>query len=158
TLAQTLLGERNETPKLAERVWMTSQGHPFMAVEMLRAFEDEPSLVLAQRRLPERVVALIEAPVARVSSTARPLGDVAAIFGRSFDLPVLQSVAAISDREITESLEEMVRRGIVRSAGEELDFAHDRIREVLYDNVLPVVRKRLHANVADSIERIHARE
>jgi len=35
----------------------------------------------------------------------------------------------------------------LRSEGDDLDFAHDRIREITYAQTLPAVRKRLHAGV-----------
>jgi len=142
---------------LAEQVWILSEGNPFAVVETVRALPErcvaDPSTKLA---VPERVRDLIARHLESLSERGRELTTVAAVIGREFDFPLLCRSAGLEENEAAESLEELVRRRVLHSVGEQFDFTHDRIREVAYGRLLRERQRVLHARITDSMETLYA--
>lgn len=141
---------------LEEHVWRASEGNPFMAVEMVRALEqDSDPLALSALPSPERLGKLIADRLERLSGRGQHVAAVAAVIGRTFGFRLLQSASGLSEHEAAEAVEELVRRRVLRGAGEHLEFTHDQIREVAYRRLLPVTRQVRHREVADALEAMH---
>ena len=128
-----------------------------MVVETLRALrggslpEDTSALPL-----PERVRDLIAHRLERLGDRSRRLLAVAAVVGRPFDFALLQRAADLGEAEAAEGVEELVRHRVLHGSGEGLEFTHDRIREVVYGQLLPARRALLHRRVAEALEALHA--
>lgn len=139
--------------RLAERVWQTSEGNPFVVVECMRASGRETERgSAAALSLPERVRDLIKGHVERQSQAAQELVAVAAVAGREFDFALLQRAAGMDEREASEALEELVRRRILHAVGDNFDFVHDRIRRMVDESLLAPARRILHAAIAQALE------
>jgi DNA-binding SARP family transcriptional activator len=141
---------------LAEQVWALSEGNPFVIVETMRVVQDHRALDSPGVSLPERVRAMTLARVERLGAKARQLVAVAAAIEREFSFAVLQSASGLSRRDTAEGLEELIRRRVLHTTGERFDFAHARIRNVLYDNLLAPRRVALHAAVGEALETVYA--
>ena len=160
TLARSLAGSRSDeagVERLAARVWAVSEGNPFTVVETMRALLDG-NIPESPGGLPlaERVRQVIAARLERLGPQGRQLLPVAAVIGREFDFSLLQRAAGLDEREVAEGVEELVRLRVLHGVGEDFDFLHDRIRAVAYGQLLPARRTRLHAQVAQAIEGLHA--
>lgn len=144
----------SQLDELATWTWSLGQGHPFMTVEAMRAMEDgEPAF---SHGMPRRIEELIEVRLARLSAGARQAAAAAAVIGRPFAIALLREASAMAEAETTAAVEELVRRGIFDAIGSDLDFAHDRFREVLYAQMPAPIRKTLHASVARALRRLEA--
>jgi len=142
--------------QVAKQVWNVSEGNPFVAVETMRALQEGYRLDASSLGLPERVREVIGGRLERLGGRARELLAVAAVIGREFDFALLQRAAGLDERQAAEGVEELVRRRVLHNVGARLDFAHDRIREVAYGQLLPLRRKLLHASVGEAIETAYA--
>jgi DNA-binding SARP family transcriptional activator len=143
--------------RLAERIWQTSEGNPFVVVEAMRAVGEDAALRPdAALAVPERVRHLITGHLDRLSPGARELVAVAAVVGREFDFVLLQRAAGQGEQEAAEGVEELVRRRILRGIGEQFDFTHDRIRQVVNDGLLSPTRRALHFVIAEALEDLYA--
>jgi DNA-binding SARP family transcriptional activator/tetratricopeptide (TPR) repeat protein len=155
-LARAGSGDASVT-RLSEQIWRLSEGNPFVVVEAMRGLAGpetlERPLTLS---LPDRVRQLITSRLARLGDRSRQIVAVAAVIGREFDFALLQQAAGFDANETAGALEELVRRRAVTGVGERFDFVHDRIREVVYQQILPSRRRLLHAAVATAIEALHA--
>jgi len=155
--ALTRPGKGGTADGLEERVWTASEGNPFIAVEIVRAIEQNtevsPSTALPA---PERVRKLITGRLDRLSARAQHLTAVAAVIGREFDFSLLQRAAGNSGWEAAEAVEELVRRRVLQGAAQQLDFAHDLIREVAYHRLLSPARRVLHKAVMEALEASRA--
>ena len=142
--------------RLGDRIWEASAGNPFVAVETVRALEEEGAPV-ADRPLPlpSRVRDTIVARLDRLSDPARELASVAAVIGRQFSFPLVQRSAGLDPAAAAQAVEELVARRVLHVVDEQLDFTHDRIREVGYARLLPPRRQLLHAAVAGAIEALY---
>jgi predicted ATPase len=81
---------------------------------------------------------------------------VAAVIGRPFDFALLGRAAALGDAGAAEGVEELVRHRILQVGAEGFEFTHDRIREVVFDALLPPRRVLIHRGIADALEALHA--
>jgi predicted ATPase len=142
--------------RVEEQIWTASGGNPFMIVETLRALrggslrEDTSPLPL-----PERVRDLIAHRLERLGDRSRRVLAVAAVVGRPVDVAVLQRAADLGEAEAAEGVEELVRHRVLHGNGESLELTHDRIREVVYGQLVPARRALLHRRVAEALEALH---
>jgi predicted ATPase len=150
-------GDQDGMAALGEQVWLLSEGNPLAVVETIRTlpegFVAAPSAKLA---VPTRVREVILRHLDSLSARGRDLATGAAVIGREFAFPLLCRAVGLDEPAAAESLEELVRRRVLHSVGEQFDFTHDRIREVAYDHLLPERQRVLHARIADAMETLYA--
>jgi len=144
---------------LAQDAWRISDGNAFVVVEVMHALREGQAVSLAQRLpLPARVRKLVLQRLERLSDPGRRLVAVAGVIGRQFDFALVQRAADMSEREAAEGVEELVRRRVLRGAGEGLAFSHDHIREVATSELPPALRVALHRRVAETLEDLYAHD
>jgi len=140
------------------QTWAMSEGNPFVAVEAMRALDQDGLWSDAREvpgalALPARVRDLVVRRLDRLSTRGQQVVAVAAVIGRRFDFTLLQSASGADERAAAEAVEEMVRHHVLQAVGNQLDFTHDRIREVAYGRLLPARRRVLHRAVTEALER-----
>ncbi len=147
--------------RVEEQIWAMSEGNPFVAVEAMRAL-DEGGLWTGIREdagtltLPASVRDLVARRLDRLSARSQQVAAVAAVIGRRFDFTLLHSASGFDERDAAEAVEEMVRHHVLQAVGNQLDFAHDRIRHVAYGRLLMPRRRVLHRAVAEALEVLGA--
>jgi DNA-binding SARP family transcriptional activator/tetratricopeptide (TPR) repeat protein/energy-coupling factor transporter ATP-binding protein EcfA2 len=158
TLVRTLFRAGTDDPtvrRLGAQIWRVSEGNPFMVVETMRALYEEDARNGDELRTPSRVRDVIALRLERLSARGRQLVALASVVGRDFDFALLDRAASIGTHAAAEAVEELVARRILHVVGEHLDFTHDRIREVAYDQQIAPRRKLMHAVVANAIEDLY---
>ena len=136
-------------PVVAHRYWTTTEGVPLMLVEYLRASD-------AGEHVPSGVREALLARLAPAGETARQVLSAAAVLGRSFDVDTVRAVSGRSDEETVASLEELVRRGLVRERDSDYDFDHELLRAVAYDQTSLARRRLLHRRAAAVVPSLAA--
>jgi DNA-binding SARP family transcriptional activator len=141
---------------LAERVWAASEGNPFLVVEATRSYRDGSDVETASgSSLPDRIHGLVAGRLRRASEPARAILAVAAVVARDAAFPLLQRAAGLGELEAAVAVEELVRRRLLREAGEGLALAHDGLRDVVYGPLLASRRKLLHRRVAETLDALY---
>jgi DNA-binding SARP family transcriptional activator/tetratricopeptide (TPR) repeat protein len=142
---------------LDERMWRLSEGNPFVVVECARAVRDRdaagPDVSLG---LPDQVRALTERCFKELSDRGARLADAAAVVGRDVDVVVLRHATRLTEPQVVDCVEELVRRHVLREVDGRFDFVHDRVREVAYARLLGPRRALLHRQVAEALEAVYA--
>ncbi|MBN1657688.1 MAG: tetratricopeptide repeat protein [Anaerolineae bacterium] len=172
TLARAVAGG-HISPALAAVLYEETEGNPLFVVETVRAAlagawdgarnaplpgESTPRSD-TRARLPAAVHSAILSRLAHLSPEAQELAGVAAILGRQFSFDVLLHAAAgtgdlTCEDVLVRALDELWRRHIVRQSGATAyDFSHDKIRQVVYDDLSPVRRRHLHRRVAAALSQ-----
>jgi DNA-binding SARP family transcriptional activator len=158
-LVRALARVGSDAPSVAhveERVWATSEGNPFVAVEAIRSLDQSLGPGVGDDSgaltLPARVRDLVARRLDRLSARSQRLAAVAAVIGRQFDFTLLTTASGVEERDAAEAIEEMVRHHVLQALGDQLDFTHDRVRTVAYDRLLPPRRRILHRAVAAALE------
>ncbi len=151
-------------PDLVARLYEETEGLPFFLVEYLAALsagEGSPDW-----GLPGGVRDLLRSRLAHVDATAQQLLSTAAVIGRSFDFDTVRAASGRSEDEAVRALEALLANGLVvempdGGAGDlTYDFAHEKLRVLVYEETSLARRRLLHRRVAEALaERArHARD
>lgn len=169
------LGVAAVPPAVVELVGERTQGHPFLALELLQALRDEGHLAvegevcqlccspeeLQRLDLPTTVQGLITSRLDRLAPDEQMTLKVASVLGRVFTAGALEAVYPLEAGRagLREALAALAGLGLL-ARGEDEGYAfHPMItREVVYDLMLFAQRRQLHAATAAWLERQHAAE
>src|SRR5262249_3434726 len=80
----------------------------------------------------------------------------AAVLGKQFDFAELVAASGAAQEDaILDALDAATAAQLVTTLeGDRFAFTHDKIREVLYEEMNPIRRRRLHARAADGLQRL----
>jgi DNA-binding SARP family transcriptional activator/energy-coupling factor transporter ATP-binding protein EcfA2 len=151
------LADRNGD--FAARAHALCDGNPFFLAEIVR---DSVASNSPEPALPKTMDAAIASRVARLSSEAGRIAEIAAIIGHSFDVEVLGAAAGQSEDQVLRSLDELldgfliVDRGGARLGSKyDFSFAHEIIKAQLYAKIPQDVRVRRHRRVGRVMEDLY---
>jgi tetratricopeptide (TPR) repeat protein len=158
-----LLGE-NVSGEFAVAVHRETEGNPFFVEEVLKALIERGSVRRESGRwkrcdmdellIPQSVKEAIGHRLDRVSQECNELLRLGAILGKIFTFDELTAAAEQTEDALLDALDEATNAQLLASiAGDSFSFTHDKIREVLYEELNPIRRRRLHRHVAEGIER-----
>lgn len=153
--------------RLSERLYRESEGLPFFVVEYLEnlsrdLLETNPE----SWAMPANVRELLRLRLAAISEPGQQLLASAAVIGRSFDFETLREVSGRSEAEIIAGLEELIARRIIAENKTGLespgklasltsalvyDFAHEKLRQVEYEQISLARRRLLHRRAAEAL-------
>jgi predicted ATPase len=89
----------------------------------------------------------------RVSPDTNEVLRVCAILGKVFTFEELASAAEQNEDALLDALDEASAAQLISAgSGDSFSFTHDKIREVLYEELNPIRRRRLHRHVAEGLE------
>jgi hypothetical protein len=152
-------------PELVGRLHEITGGNPFFVGEIVRLlvaedafFGPAPAIKDPLLRVPEEVRSLIRRRVAGLTPEAVAALRVAAVIGREFDLHLLQRTSQLSPGRLADALGEGVAVGVVNElpgATRRYSFAHELVRETLYDDLTPARRLELHDEVGRLLESVY---
>jgi tetratricopeptide (TPR) repeat protein len=141
---------------LAQRLYHQSEGLPLFVAEYLAVWRADGAA--GAEILPQGVRSLLQARLARVDEAGQQLLAAGAVIGRSFDFATLRAASGRSEEEIVDSLERLVRQGLVREANpsgplDSYDFSHEQLRTLVYAETGLARRRLLHRRVAEALQR-----
>ena len=137
-----------------ERVYSESEGNPFFAMEIARALADRRAVVFQNAGAAHR----------RSLRSTRGADRGAARLGlrlsaEAFDSDLVGQVVPFPPTDLLTGIEELERRGILRSSrsadgAATYDFAHDLIRQAAYLKTSEARRRLLHLEIARALSRV----
>ncbi|HEV8428186.1 MAG TPA: protein kinase [Pyrinomonadaceae bacterium] len=158
-----LLGEQ-VSGEFAVAVHRETEGNPFFVEEVLKALIERGSVRRESGRwrrcdmdellIPQSVKEAIGNRLDRVSQNTNEVLRVSAILGKVFTFEDLSAVAEQDEDTLLDALDEATGAQLIApGSGDSFSFTHDKIREVLYEELNPIRRRRLHRRVAEGLER-----
>jgi len=151
-------------PETVTRLSTVTGGNPFFLGEVVRLLAaPEPAAYAPAGRdpllqIPEEVRVLIRRRVAALSREAGTVLRIASVTGREFDLPVLQAASRIPTLRLVALLREAAAAGLLIDLGgaaHRHSFAHELVRETLYDDLTPGRRFSLHRDIGRLLVDLH---
>jgi DNA-binding CsgD family transcriptional regulator/tetratricopeptide (TPR) repeat protein len=134
---------------LIDGVFTRSQGNAFFSEELLAAESIAGTL-------PQTLRDVLTARVGALTPEAEELARVASAAGRRFSESMLARMTDVDGAAFRAALHEAIEHQILvreqMAGGERLGFRHALVQELLYDDLLPSERVRLHAACARAIE------
>ena len=169
-LVDVHLGERHpEVTKLGDLIYETTQGNALFVTEALRNLDEQidttgdgntvvthlfGKLSDTYRPAPalprsQRVQEIIMERIERLPTDARAILNLCAVIGRDFSLDLLESATSLDPLGGLETL--LKRKFLLERPDERLDFAHQLVRQIVYDSLSVLQRRRLHLSVAEAL-------
>jgi DNA-binding SARP family transcriptional activator len=137
---------------LSAALYREAEGVPLFVVEYLQAWRETPRLAGA---LPHGVRELLRARLAGVNEICRQLLQTGVVIGRSFDLDTLREASGRGEEETINAIDRLVQQRLIREAPLDdapvYDFAHDKLRTFIYDEIGLARRRLLHQRVAQAL-------
>lgn len=159
-----LLGE-NVSGDFTDAVFRETEGNPFFVEEVLKALIEKGSVRRESGRwqrcdvdelvIPQSMKEAIGSRLDRVSPEANEVLRAGAVLGKTFTFAELQSASAEQNEDaLLDALDEAVGAQLITAnRSDSFTFTHDKIREVLYEELNPIRRRRLHRQAAEGLER-----
>jgi serine/threonine protein kinase/tetratricopeptide (TPR) repeat protein len=169
------LSSQQPPPSLTRVVFNATEGNPFFIEEVFRHLAEEGKLFddkgaflshlsadlrVDELRVPQGVRLVLGRRLERLTRQAQQILPIAAVIGRIFPLELLEELDKARPDEVLEALEEAERASLVEAdvAGSQTRyrFVHELVRQTLAERLSLPRRRRLHALVADALERLYS--
>ena len=165
------LSGREPPDPVVSLIYFNTEGNPFFIEELFRHLvargilidsdgEFRRDLKLVDIDLPQSMRLVIRRQLARLNDETRKILGTAAVIGRSFTFELLEAATRVDSDRLLDCVEEAERAALIASSLEYPDarfrFSHELIRHAVLGDLSAARRQRLHLNVAESIERLHA--
>ncbi len=140
-----ILGGRAADPADVLRWHAQTEGNPFFIEQLVRAVTGSgvrpPGTAASANNVTEILLSRFRA----LSDSDRRLLTYAAVLGKEFGFSSLAAVAGLDEERVTESLDRLVQRGLVREKGGEVyEFVTEAVRANVYSPLTETRRHILH--------------
>jgi tetratricopeptide (TPR) repeat protein len=155
----------NISGDFSEAVYRETEGNPFFVEEVMKALIEQGSVRRESGRwkrcelvdlvIPQSVKEAIGNRLDRVSAECNETLRAAAVLGKTFTIDALMAAAdGQNENKLLDALDEAVAAQLLAADRDEaFVFTHDKIREVLYEELNPIRRRRLHLRTAEGLEQ-----
>lgn len=149
-----------------------AEGNPFFVEEVVRMLIEREAIerreghwianeTITSLEVPDTIEALIASRVDRLPDPARHTARLASVIGRRFPASLVEELDPADEGEsFHPQLGVLEAHGLIRLSATrpeiEYAFRHALVQEVVYSSLLKRERRRLHAQVAEALERRHA--
>lgn len=144
-------------------LWRETLGIPLYLVELLehlmlvgrieRQGEGWRAQWLGELQLPPSVNNLVNARLRRYDPETLDVFRYASVIGDAFDFDTLAEVVDTDEDSLEDALDEGVKGWLLKRDGDEYRFQHGFVRRSLYNSMSMASRRKVHAQVAEVIER-----
>lgn len=157
--------DENISGDFSEAVYRETEGNPFFIEEVMKALIEQGSVrresgrwkrcELTELVIPQSVKEAIGNRLDRVSAECNETLRAAAVLGKTFTIDELMAAAdGQNENKLLDALDEAVAAQLLAADRDEaFVFTHDKIREVLYEELNPIRRRRLHLRTAEGLEQ-----
>ena len=164
-LAEKMVGGRLDS-ELAEKLAEESRGNPLFIVESLRLMSEQGNLVQNREQwrlsvhevgIPAKINDIILRRLGMLEPTQRRVLSLASAIGDKFDVDLLGAVLGQDSLGVLETLNGVAQSSsLIRCEASYFRFDHSRIRDAIYGEISPPLKKGYHARIAEKIEDKHA--
>jgi class 3 adenylate cyclase/tetratricopeptide (TPR) repeat protein len=175
-LLSTLFGQDSVSDDFTSALYRETEGNPFFIEEVVKALVEQGQIYregdrwerneLHELTIPQSVKEAIGRRLSRLGESTVDALRIAAALGKIFPFRELAAVAATTEDALLDALDEASAAQLIRPhtagstepalAGEDrFAFTHDKIREVLYEELNPIRRRRLHLRIGETLEKLY---
>jgi tetratricopeptide (TPR) repeat protein/KaiC/GvpD/RAD55 family RecA-like ATPase len=163
--------EQDDVPReFCELVYEKTRGNPFFLEEVINSQKEEEIIYpednkwkikeVSKIEFPETVRSVIKKRISRLGDECQSVLTVASFIGKDFTFEALCGVAGVEENKLLEMMEKMFKTGLFKHKvihGEDIcSFADIIVRDVVYEEVNPLRRKKLHGTVGHALEKAYA--
>lgn len=129
-------------------------GNPLFVTELLAGLAHDRAVnvvdgeaELDEPKMPPPLKLAILRQLGSLSAECLQTLRIAAVLGSTFAVGDLAASLQKSTSELLSALTEATRAGVLTEDGDHLSFGHDLVREAIYDDLSPAIRKALHQEI-----------
>jgi predicted ATPase len=174
TLLAALFGQASVSREFAEVLFRETEGNPFFIEEVVKSLIEQGQIYredgrwgrkeITELAIPQSVKEAIGRRLNRLSPGSTDVLHIAAALGKIFSFGELAAVIGTGvqppsrqENEMLDALDEAIAAQLIQSErDEQFSFTHDKIREVLYEELNPIRRRRLHQRIGEGLEELYA--
>src|SRR5262245_52883065 len=153
-----VLGADQGPSALEDLIVAKAEGNPFFLEELARAVRENGG-TLPPVGVPDTIQEVLLARIGRLPPEDRELLQMGAVVGKDVSVAVVQALGSLRDDALQGALTRLTRAEFLYETGAGLDaeysFKHTLTHEVAYESLAPEHRRKLHASIAATIERLH---
>ena len=163
-LLGTLLQQATVTPEFGEAMHRETEGNPFFIEEVVKSLVEQGQIYrvdgewqrdsVSDLAIPQSVKSAIGRRLDRLEEGCAAVLHVAAVLGKTFAFADLAASIDGGEDAALDALDQATAAQLVQPLpGEKFAFTHDKIREVLVEELNPIRLRRLHLRVAEVFEK-----
>jgi tetratricopeptide (TPR) repeat protein len=171
-LLASMFGQEEVSKEFTKAIYCETEGNPFFIEEVIKSLIEGGQIYrenggwgrgdIMDLAIPQSVKEAIGRRLDRLDEGSISVLHHAAILGKTFDFYELKAVISVGadslaqEDSILDALDMAGKAQLIQPGkGESFVFTHDKIREVLYEELNPVRRRRLHRRLAEGLERLY---
>ncbi len=162
-----LFGQASVSTDFASAIHRETEGNPFFIEEVIKSLIEQGQIyregdrwqrkATGELTIPQSVKEAIGRRLNRLDQTCIDVLHTAAALGKLFEFAELSVVANVAEEQLLDALDQASNAQLIRAdRGDAFAFTHDKIREVLYEELNPVRRRRLHQRIGEGLEKLYA--
>jgi tetratricopeptide (TPR) repeat protein len=159
-------------PEFCKMVYEKTRGNPFFAEEVVKSLKEEEVIYreenewkikeVSRIEFPETVKNVIKARISRLGDECQNVLTMASLVGNDFTFEALSAVTGIEEGKLLELMEKVLKTGLFKHrvirGTDVCSFADIMVRDVVYEEVSPFRRKKLHNVVGCALEKVYAKK
>ena len=162
-LINTTLGIYNYN--FEKLIYKETEGNPFFILETIKFLINKKTLALkgeeweltkelSEIDFPHTIRAVISGRIYNLKDEERDILDCASIVGEQFSSDLIENVTGFSRLQVLRKLNRIERKfQLIHSFDGKYRFDHAKIREVMYQQITPELRKEYHSLIAEKLEK-----
>jgi tetratricopeptide (TPR) repeat protein len=165
-LLASLFTQERPSDEFTQAIYSETEGNPFFVEEVIKSLIEQGQIYWEDGRwqrqeitdltIPQSIKEAIGRRLSRQGTGSIDMLHTAAILGKRFSFTELATVAGQAENELLDALDEASNAQLLRVEGSDsFAFTHDKIREVLYEELNPIRRRRLHLRVGEGLEQLY---
>jgi tetratricopeptide (TPR) repeat protein len=171
-MIKQILEQDDIPPEFCKIVYEKTRGNPFFAEEVVKSLKEEEVIYrednkwkikeVSRIEFPETVKSVIKARIGRLDDECQNVLTMASYIGNDVTCEALCGVTGIEEDKLIETIDRILKTGLFKHKvirGEDVcSFADIIVRDVVYEEVSPFKRKKLHGIVGSALEKVYAKK
>ncbi len=174
-LLATLFGQASVADDFANALYRETEGNPFFVEEVVKSLIEQGEIFRGEGEwnrkeaheltIPQSVKEAIGRRLTRLAEATIDALRTAAALGKVFSFRELAAVSTAGEEALLDALDEASTTQLIRAGAsgpgsappgdDAFAFTHDKIREVLYEELNPIRRRRLHQRIGETLEKLY---
>jgi len=165
--------EQDDVPaEFCKLVYEKTKGNPFFAEEVVKSLKEEEVIYrqedkwkfkeISKIEFPETVKNVLKARFSRLDDECQNVLTLASFIGNDFTLEAMCALTGIEENKLLELMDKMLKTGLIKEReirGEGVcSFADILVRDVVYEEVSLLKRKKLHGVVGYALEKVYEKK
>jgi tetratricopeptide (TPR) repeat protein/KaiC/GvpD/RAD55 family RecA-like ATPase len=171
-MVKQILEQDDIPPEFCKMVYEKTRGNPFFTEEVIESLKEEEIIhkeggrwrfkEISAIKFPESVRNVVKARISRLDEECQDVLTMASFVGNDFTLEALSALTGIEENKLLELMDKLLKTGLIKERevhGEGVcSFADILVRDVVYEEVSLLKRKKLHGVAGCALEKVYAKK